>query len=71
MTPVRNLSYVRLVDEIRAELQALADEVATHIERRNAAVLRAREAHMTWPEIGAILGVTPHGLRKTLDQGEH
>lgn len=56
------------MDEIRSELEALAKEAATHVDRRDAAVIRAREAHMTWDEIGRILGMTPHGLRKALNK---
>ena len=59
------------MDEIRAELQALANEAATHSERRNALVLRAREAEMPWSEIGDILRITPHGLRKSMKQGRN
>lgn len=56
------------MDKIRAELQKLADEAATYVDRRDAVVLRAREARMTWDEIGHILGMTPHGLRKALNK---
>jgi hypothetical protein len=56
------------VEQNRAELQQLADEAGTFIARRDAAVLRARAAGMPWTEIGAILGVTPHGLRKSLKE---
>lgn len=56
------------MDPNRAELKVLAQEAGTFIERRDAAVLRAREAGMSWTEIGAILGVTPHGLRKSLKE---
>ncbi|WP_417510554.1 hypothetical protein [Microbacterium sp.] len=56
------------MDEVRSELEALAHEAATHVQRRDAAVVRAREAHMTWTEIGSILGMTPHGLRKALNK---
>ena len=58
------------MDQIRAELEALAHEAATHIERRDAAVRRARAAGMTWAEIGKILHMTPHGLRKALNKDQ-
>ncbi|KRD51970.1 hypothetical protein [Microbacterium sp. Root280D1] len=55
-------------NEIRDELQSLADEASTYVDRRDAAVARAREAHMKWEEIAGILGMTPHGLRKALNK---
>lgn len=64
----RKLSYRSGVDEIRAELQALATEAATYVDRRDAVVARAREAHITWDEIAGILGMTRQGLRKSLNQ---
>lgn len=56
------------MDEIRSELEALAVEASTFIDRRDAVVIRAREQGLTWDEIGRILGMTPHGLRKALNK---
>ncbi|MGX1932036.1 hypothetical protein [Microbacterium resistens] len=52
------------MDQIRAELEALAAERATFDERRDALIKRAHEAGMTWNEIADVLGMTPLGLRK-------
>ncbi|MFE7198522.1 hypothetical protein [Microbacterium oxydans] len=56
------------MDEVRSELEALAAEASTFIDRRDAAVIRARDRGLTWDEIGRILGMTPHGLRKALNK---
>lgn len=56
------------MDKIRSELEALADEASTFVDRRDAVVIRAREQGLTWDEIGRILGMTPHGLRKALNK---
>lgn len=63
-----NFGYSLGMDQIRAELEELAHEAATFIDRRNAAVVRARDAGMPWSEIAGIFGVTPHGLRKSLKE---
>lgn len=58
------LGYIDCMNEARAELQALAREKSTYIDRREAAVRRALDEGMTLVEIARILGMTPQGLIK-------
>lgn len=63
------------VDSIVSELERSAEVLAAHDERRvallvdrDAAILRAREAGVSWKRIGEVTGLSVRAIAKALER---
>lgn len=63
------------VDSIVSELESAAGVLAAHDERRaelladrDAAILRAREAGVSWKRIGEVTGLSVRAIAKALER---
>lgn len=63
------------VDSIISELESSAEVLAAHDERRavlladrDAAILRAREAGVSWKRIGEVTGLSVRAIAKALER---
>lgn len=73
--PIRGIVPGMDVDSIISEMESASEALAAHDERRavlladrDAAILRAREAGVSWKRIGEVTGLSVRAIAKSLER---